>query len=115
MIKTEANSQSAYLKMLNEYDIPTMQEAKAKGLIQSFTMMKGSFANDDDINVLLMIKYERMAMMDPDDERDALWDSINDAITEKLGGQEKVKEMVGSYGNIREFHGQKLMREVLVK
>ena len=115
MIRTEANSQEGYLKKLNEYWYPMMTTAKEQGLISSFSLLAGEFANQDDYDVMMLVEYPNLAAMDPDPAREAKWKAIRDALDAKLGGKDKVNAMTEQFGQMREYMGNKVMREMLPK
>ncbi|MBK6755316.1 MAG: hypothetical protein IPG69_17450 [Flavobacteriales bacterium] len=115
MIRTEANSQEGYLKKLNDYWYPMMTTAKEQGLITSFSLLAGEFANQDDYDVMMLVEYPNLAAMDPDPAREAKWKAIRDALDAKVGGKDKVNAMTEQFGQMREYMGNKVMREMLPK
>jgi hypothetical protein len=91
-----------------------MMKAKKQGLIKGYKVLSGAFSNDDDYNLLLMIEFENMAVLDPDASRDAKWDAIEEEVKNEMGEMEFDKT-VETYGEIRDFQGNKLMRELTFK
>ena len=115
MIRTEANSQDEYLERLNNFYIPVMRKAQEEGLILSFRVLAGSSANDDDFDVMLLVETASMAMMDPDAARDAKWDAIEKEVTTSMGGDEKRKSFTAGLNEVRDYKGNKLMRDMRPK
>lgn len=115
MIRTEANSQDEYLERLNNFYIPVMRKAQEQGLILSFRVLAGSSANDDDFDVMLLVETASMAMMDPDAARDAKWDAIEKEVTTSMGGDEKRKSFTAGLNEVRDYKGNKLMRDMRPK
>lgn len=113
-IRTAANHGDDYLKDLAKTWVATMEEAKSEGLIVSYKILQGAAANEDDFNLVLMIENKSMADFDPNKERDAKWDAINNKVKEKMG-EEKFEKVVANYDEIRDLQGTKLLRELHVK
>lgn len=114
MIRTHANMHDDYLKRLRHTWGKSMMKAKKQGLIKGYKVLSGSFSNDDDYNLLLMIEFENMAVLDSDAAREAKWDAIEEEVKKEMGEMEFDKT-VETYGDIREFQGHKLMRELTFK
>jgi len=54
-----------------------------------------------------------MAALDPDPIRDAKWDKIDKSIKDQM--KEEYNKTIGNYENIRQFMGEKFMREIFLK
>ena len=115
MVHTEAMSKQQYLNQLTEYYIPQMEAAKAQGLILSYRILSGSYSNEDDFDVMMLLEFPNMAALDPDPAREAKWKAIRDELNAKLGGEEKVKAMRSTLDDLRTFQGEKIMRTVVLK
>ena len=115
MIRTDANMQDDYLKQLSSYYVPMMTKAKAQGLILDFKLLTGASANEDDFDVMLMVEYKNLGSLDPDPARKAKWEAIRKELDTAMGGEEKSKEMVKNYENIRDMKGNKMMRVQIPK
>jgi len=92
-----------------------MEAAKAQGLILSYRILSGTYSNDDDFDVMMMVELPNMAALDPDPAREAKWKAIRDELTAKVGGDEKLKAMRSTLDDLRTFQGEKVMRTVLLK
>ncbi len=115
MVHTEAMSKQEYLNQLTTYYIPQMEAAKAQGLILNYRILSGTYSGVDDFDVMLMVEFPNMAALDPDPAREAKWKAITDTLNEKLGGADKVKAFRSDINDLRTFHGEKIMRTVVLK
>ncbi len=115
MVHTEAMSKQEYLNHLTQYYIPQMEAAKAQGLILSYRILSGTYSNEDDFDVMLMLEFPNLAALDPDPAREAKWKAIRDELTAKLGGEEKVKAIGAKVDDLRTFRGEKVMRTVVLR
>ncbi|MCC6840433.1 MAG: hypothetical protein IT230_09770 [Flavobacteriales bacterium] len=115
MVRTGANTDDQYLNELAGYWMPMMEAAKAQGLIMSYRVLRGTFSNEDDYNVLFLVEYPNLAALDPNPATEAKWKAIRDGLTAKLGGADKLKAMRTGLEAMRTYQGEKVMRDVLVK
>ncbi|MCB0521209.1 MAG: hypothetical protein H6577_00035 [Lewinellaceae bacterium] len=110
-IRIDANMDDEYLQRLSKTWKAMMDEAKKEQLILGYKILKGNAANQDDFNLLLMVEYRNLSSMDPDPARDAKWKAIRDRIQARPDHQ----DILQRYGEIRQFFGQKVMREIVLK
>ena len=110
-IRIDANMEEEYLKRISKTWKASLEEAKKEKLILSYKVLQGSAANQADYNLLLMVEFSSLASMDPDPAKDAKWKAISDRIEAGPDYEESIKR----YGEIRQFFGQKLMREIYLK
>lgn len=115
MVRTGANSQQEYLEQLKKFYIPTMEAAKKQGMVKSFTLLTGDFANENDFNVLMLVEFPNMAALDETPERKAKWKAIRDDLRAKSGGKQAVDAVVESYVGMRTMVGTKIMRQQILK
>ena len=113
-IRTAPNQTDNYLNDLAKTWVSSMEEAKSEGLIEDYKILQGNASNEDDFDLLLMIKNKNLASFDPDKERGAKWDALDKKVRDKLG-EEKFKAVVKNYDEIREMKGTKIMREQHLK
>ena len=113
-IRTAPNQADNYMNDLAKTWVSSMEEAKSEGLIEDYKILQGNASNEDDFNLVLMIKNKNLAAFDPDKDRDAKWDALNKKVRDKLG-DEKFKAVVKNYDEIREMKGTKIMREQHLK
>ncbi len=112
-VRTGANVADDYLKDLSKTWKAFMDGAVKEGLIVSYKILIGPPANEDDFNIVLMIENKNMASFDPDPERDAKFDAMEEKIKESMKG--KYDETVTNYENLRQIYGTKVMREIFLK
>ena len=112
-VRTGANVAEDYLKDIGKTWKTFMDGALKEGLIVSYKILLGPPANEDDFNIVLMIENENMAAFDPDPERDAKLDAMEEKIKESMEG--KYEETIVNYEKLRQIYGTKLMREIFLK
>ncbi len=112
-VRTGANVADDYLKDLSKTWKAFMDGAVKEGLVVSYKILIGPPANEDDFNIVLMIENKNMASLDPDPERDAKFDAMEEKIKESMKG--KYDETVTNYENLRQIYGTKVMREIFLK
>lgn len=110
-IRIDANMDEEYLKRLSKTWKATMDEAKKEQLILNYKVLFGTAANPDDYNLLLMVEFSSLGSMDPDPAKDAKWK----AITDRVETNPNYKDIIQTYGKIRQWFGQKVMREIFLK
>ncbi len=112
-VRTGANVAEDYLKDISKTWKAFMDGAVKEGLVVSYKILFGFPANEDDFNIILMIESKNMASFDPDPERDAKFDAMEEKIKESMKG--KYDETVTNYENLRQIYGTKVMREIFLK
>ncbi len=115
MVRTGVNTDQDYLNELAGFWMPLMETAKNQGLILSYRVLRGTFSNEDDYNVLFLVEYPNLAALDPNPATEAKWKAIRDGLVAKLGGPDKLKAMRTGLEAIRTYQGEKVMRDVVVK
>lgn len=109
-VRIEANMEDQYFSRVKQTWGKAMMQAVEQELILDYKILFGNAANEDDHNLILMIEFENYGMLDPDPDRNAKWKRIEDGIKEDLG--DKYEDNLEQYGDIREWMGEKLMREI---
>ena len=112
-VRTGANVAEDYLKDISKTWKTFMDGAVKEGLVKSYKILLGPPANEDDFNIVLMIENENMAAFDPDPERDAKFDAMEEKIKESMEG--KYEETIINYEKLRQIYGTKVMREIFLK
>jgi len=103
-VRTHANMDNQYLIGLSKTWASAMEKYKDAGLIVSYKILVGEASNEDDFNMMLMIGFKDYATYDPDPERDAKFDKIDEEVQKELG--DKYQETLKNYPNIREIMGR---------
>ena len=112
-IRLHPNVDDDYLKGLNKTWKASMDEMKKENLIKSYKILKGSAANQEDFNLLLMIEFENFSKFDPDPAREAKMNEIEKRVRDAMG--EEFQKTVASYSTMRDINGTKVMREIYLK
>ena len=115
MVRTAAHSQEDYLTRLNTFYLPVMRKAQADGLIKSFKVLAGTWSNEDDYDIILLVEHAGAGYYDTDAAREARWDAIEKEVVSAMGGAEKRKAFTEGLDEIRSYMGQKYMREMIPK
>ena len=112
-VRTGANVAEDYLKDISKTWKAFMDGAVKEGLVKSYKILLGPPANEEDFNIVLMIENENMAAFDPDPERDAIFDAMEEKLKERMEG--KYEETIINYEKLRQIYGTKVMREIFLK
>jgi len=112
-VRTGANVAEDYLKDISKTWKAFMDGAVKEGLVVSYKILFGFPANEDDFNIILMIESKNMASFDPDPERDAKFDAMEEKMKESMKGKDD--ETGTNYENLRQIYGTKVMREIFLK
>lgn len=110
-IKTKANMGEEYLKGLSANWVKIHNEAVKQGLIVSYKVLTGDASNPQDWDIMLMVEYKNMAVMD-DTSTEAKWETLMKSF---VGSEDQQKSLNQQRGDIREIYGSKLVREVIFK
>ena len=109
-IKVDSNMIDKYLEGLRDSWVPANKVAMELGQIKDYGIYVSQLPNGGDFNVLLVVRFESSADMQPDKaEYDAFmkaWGKEN---------QEKSDKIVVTYPDIRTITGEYLFREVTMK
>ena len=109
-IKVDSNMIDKYLEGLRDTWVPANEVAMELGQIKDYGIYVSQLPNGGDFNVLLVVRLESSADMQPDKaEYDAFmkaWGKEN---------QEKSDKIVVTYPDIRTITGEYLFREVTMK
>jgi hypothetical protein len=108
-IRTEAGMTSEYLETVAKGWKILVEEMKNEGLILSYKVFLGSATNKNDWDVMLLIEYKNMAVLD------GLEEKIQKIADKVLGGAVKIKEDFLARDKLREVHGEKIVRELILK
>lgn len=109
-VKVDSNMIDKYLEGLRDTWVPANEVAMELGQIKDYGIYVSQLPNGGDFNVLLVVRFESSADMQPDKaEYDAFmkaWGKEN---------QEKSDKIVVTYPDIRTITGEYLFREVTMK
>ena len=109
-VKVDSNMIDKYLEGLKATWAPANDVAVELGQIESYSIFVSDLANSGDFNVILVVRFNDAADMQPNQEDyDAFmqqWGEENEALTD---------EVVLTYPDIRNITGEYLMREITFK
>jgi len=108
-IRTKPGMQNDYLENLAAIWRNSAEEAKKQGLILSYKTFLGYAANKDDWNIMGMLEYKNMAVLDGAAEK---WEAIYAKV---IGSQEQQKVGITKRSEMREILGDKIVREIILK
>ena len=108
-IKTEAGMTNEYLETVAKGWRLLVEDMKNEGLIVSYKVFLGSATNKNDWNVMLLIEYKNMAALD------GLEEKIQKIAEKVLGDKATIKEGYLQRNKLREIHGEKIVRELILK
>ena len=109
-VKVDSNMIDKYLEGLKATWAPANDVAVELGQIESYSIFVSDLANSGDFNVILVVRFNDAADMQPNQEDyDAFmqqWGEENETLTD---------EVVLTYPDIRNITGEYLMREITFK
>jgi hypothetical protein len=108
-IKTNSGMGDDYITNLKTTWKAVNDEALKQGLILSYKILDGDFANPQDWNIMLMVEFKNLASMEGTDDK---WDAIYKKV---IGDEAAEKQLRDSRVSQRTIYGEKLMREVVYK
>jgi hypothetical protein len=108
-IKTNSGMGNDYITNLKTTWKAVNDEALNQGLILSYKILDGNFANPQDWNIMLMVEFKDLASMEGKDDK---WDAIYKKV---IGDEAAEKQLRDSRVSQRTIYGEKLMREVIYK
>ena len=109
-IKVDSNMIDKYLEGLRDTWVPANEVAMELGQIKDYGIYVSQLPNGGDFNVLLVVRFESSADMQPDK---AKYDAFMKAWGKE--NQEKSDKIVVTYPDIRTITGEYLFREVTMK
>ena len=112
-VRIQANMEDDYIQRVKLTWGKAMMMAKEQGLIEDYKTFLGPRANESDYNMLLMIEFSGMGAFDPDEERDAKWDAIEQEVRKQMDGA--YDNALMTYTEIRDIVGEEVMREITFK
>ena len=86
-----------------------LDEAKHQGLILSYKLIQTDATNPDDWNILLMVEYKNMAVLD------GLRAKLDPIASRTIGTREERRDRAVKRNEIREVIGTKLGREIILR
>ena len=110
-IDLEPNVDPQYLNQMKKTWGNNMEVMKAEGLIEEYHIFRSINQYDGDFDLLLMIKYKNLAILDSNPKNNKKWDEATEK-ARKLISRDQTNQITGTFPKMRTILDQKLMREI---
>ena len=110
-IDLEPNVDAQYLNQMKRTWTNNMEVFKAEGLVEEYHIYKSINQYDGDFDLLLVVKYKNLAIIDSNAKNNKRWDKAFDKAREVISDEES-QNITGTFPKMRTILDQKLMREI---
>ena len=110
-IDLEPNVDPQYLNQMKKTWGNNMEVMKAEGLIEEYHIFRSINQYDGDFDLLLMIKYKHLAILDSNPKNNKKWDEATEK-ARKVISRDQTNQITGTFPKMRTILDQKLMREI---
>mgnify|MGYP001326104416 CR=1 FL=1 len=110
-IDLEPNIDAQYLNQLKRTWYNNMEVFKSEGLIEEFHIYKSINQYDGDFDLLLLVKYKNLAILDSNPKNNKIWKKAQDK-ARKVISQEEQQNITATFPKLRTILDQKFMREI---
>ena len=110
-IDLEPNVDPQYLNQMKKTWGNNMEVMKAEGLIEEYHIFRSINQYDGDFDLLLMIKYKNLAILDSNPKNNKKWDEATEK-ARKVISRDQTNQITGTFPKMRTILDQKLMREI---
>ena len=110
-IDLEPNVDAQYINQMKRTWGNNMEVFVAEGLVEEYHIFKSVNQYDGDFDLLLMVKYKNLAMLDSNKKNNKRWDDAQAKARKKLSLQ-KSNEITATFPKMRTILDQKMMREI---
>lgn len=110
-IDLEPNVDPQYLNQMKKTWGNNMEVMKAEGLIEEYHIFRSINQYDGDFDLLLMIKYKNLAILDSNPKNNKKWDEATEK-ARKVISRDQTNQITGAFPKMRTILDQKLMREI---
>ena len=110
-IDLEPNVDPQYLNQMKKTWGNNMEVLKAEGLIEEYHIFRSINQYDGDFDLLLMIKYKNLAILDSNPKNNKKWDEATEK-ARKVISRDQTNQITGTFPKMRTILDQKLMREI---
>ena len=110
-IDLEPNVAPQYLNQKKKTWGNNMDVMKAEGLIEEYHIFRSINQYDGDFDLLLMIKYKNLAILDSNPKNNKKWDEATEK-ARKVISRDQTNQITGTFPKMRTILDQKLMREI---
>ena len=113
-IDLEPNVDPQYLNQMKKTWGNNMEVMKAEGLIEEYHIFRSINQYDGDFDLLLMIKYKNLAILDSNPKNNKKWDEASEKARQVIS-RDQTNQITGTFPKMRTILDQKLMREITFK
>ena len=113
-IDLEPNVDPQYLNQMKKTWGNNMEVLLADGLIEEYHIFRSINQYDGDFDLLLMIKYKNLAILDSNPKNNKKWEKAQEKTREVIS-RDKTNQITGTFPKMRTILDQKLMREITFK
>jgi len=113
-IDLEPNVDPQYLNQMKKTWGNNMEVMKAEGLIEEYHIFRSINQYDGDFDLLLMIKYKNLAILDSNPKNNKKWDKASEKARQVIS-RDQTNQITGTFPKMRTILDQKLMREITFK
>ena len=110
-IDLEPNADAQYLNQMKRTWGTNMKVLKAEGLIEDYHIYKSINQYDGDFDLLLLVKYKNLAILDSNPKNNKIWKKAQDK-ARKVISQEEQQNITATFPKLRTILDQKFMREL---
>ena len=113
-IDLEPNVDPQYLNQMKKTWGNNMEVMKAEGMIEEYHIFRSINQYDGDFDLLLMIKYKNLAILDSNPKNNKKWDEASEKARQVIS-RDQTNQITGTFPKMRTILDQKLMREITFK
>tara|TARA_Y100001960_G_scaffold84564_1_gene90379 strand:+ start:7933 stop:8400 length:468 start_codon:yes stop_codon:yes gene_type:complete len=110
-IDLEPNVDAQYVNQLKLTWYNNMEVFKSEGLVEEFHIFKSINQYDGDFDLLLIVKYKNLAILDSNPKNNKMWKKAEDK-ARKIISEEEVQNITSAFPKLRTILDQKFMREI---
>ena len=110
-IDLEPNVDPQYLNQVKRTWGNNMEVFKAEALVEDYQILRSINNYDGDFDLLLIIKYKNLAMLDSNPKNRQKWAKAQ-AKARKITSQDQSQQITSTFPKMRTIRDEKLMREI---
>ena len=110
-IDLEPNGDAQYLNQMRKTWGNNMEVFVEEGIVEEYHIFQSVNQYDGDFDLLLMVKYKNLAILDSNKKNNKRWDDAFAKARKKLS-QDKTDQITATFPKMRTILDQKMMREI---
>ena len=110
-IDLEPNVDPQYLNQMKKTWGNNMEVFVEEGIVEEYHIFQSVNQYDGDFDLLLMVKYKNLAILDSNKKNNKRWDDAFAKARKKLS-QDKTDQITATFPKMRTILDQKMMREI---